>query len=64
MAITHHGRPVGVLLSSEELDRLGEYDRFVSSIREGLSDAEAGRVISDEELGERLDQAFGVLDPE
>lgn len=64
MAITQHGRPVGGLLSSEEFDRLGEHDRFVSSIREGLSDAEEGRLISDEELGERLDQAFGHLHPE
>jgi PHD/YefM family antitoxin component YafN of YafNO toxin-antitoxin module len=62
--ITQHGRPAGVLLAPEEYDRLREHDRFVSSVYEGLTDAEAGRTITDEALGERLDEAFGPLDPE
>ena len=64
VVITQHGRPAGVLVSPQEYDRLREHDRFVSSVHEGLADAEAGRMITDEELGERLDQAFGPLDPE
>ncbi|MFL6292509.1 MAG: hypothetical protein ACJ759_16570, partial [Thermoanaerobaculia bacterium] len=41
-----------------------ELERFLSAIREGLADAEAGRVIDDEELGAFLDEQFGPLDSE
>lgn len=64
VVITHHGRPAGVLLSPDEYDRLSERERFVHSIQEGLADAESGRVITDEELGQRLDHLFGPLEPE
>lgn len=59
VVITQHGRPAGVLLSPEEYDRLREHDRFLEAVREGLADAEAGRTISDEELGANLDELFG-----
>lgn len=61
VVITQHGRPAGVLLSPEEYDRLREHDRFLEAVREGLADAEAGRTISDEELGANLDELFGPL---
>jgi prevent-host-death family protein len=64
VVITHHGRPAGVLLSPEEYDRLREHDRFLEAVREGLADAEAGRTISDEELGASLDELFGPLEDE
>jgi predicted transcriptional regulator len=38
-----------------------ERDRFVEAVEEGLADAEAGRVISDEELGRYLDEHLGPL---
>lgn len=59
VVITQHGRPAGVLVSPEEYDRLRERDRFVESVHEGLADAEARRVITDDELGSRLDDLFG-----
>lgn len=62
VVITQHGRPAGVLMSPEEYDRLRERDRFVESVHAGLADAEAGRVLTDEELGTRLDDLFGPLD--
>lgn len=43
-------------------DPPGERDRFVEAVEAGLADAEAGRVISDEELGASLDEEFGPLD--
>lgn len=43
-------------------DPSGERDRFVEAVEEGLADAEAGRVISDEELGRDLDESFGPLE--
>lgn len=63
VVITQHGRPAGVLLPPEEYDRLRAHDRFISSVREGLAEAEAGRTIDDEELGRRLDETFGPLGP-
>jgi predicted transcriptional regulator len=44
------------------VDPSGERERFVEAVEEGLADAEAGRVISDEELGRLLDEEFGPLD--
>jgi len=64
LVITYHGRAAGVLVSPEDYDRLRERERFVESVHEGLADAEAGRVITDAELGERLDDLFGTLEPE
>ena len=61
VVITQHGRPAGVLLSPEEYDRLSEREHFARSVEKGLADAEAGRVITDEDLGKRLDDLFGPL---
>ena len=35
-----------------------EHDRFLAAVREGLADAEAGRVIEDEDLAAELDAEF------
>ncbi len=43
--------------------RLTEEGRFVAAVQEGLRDDEAGRVISHEELGRRLDARYGALVP-
>jgi len=43
-------------------DPSGERDRFVEAVEQGLADAEAGRVISDEELGRVLDEELGPLE--
>lgn len=64
VVITQHGRPAGVLVSPEEYDRLREHDRFLEAVHEGFADAEAGRTISDEELGASLDELFGPLEDE
>ena len=61
VVITQHGRPAGVLVSPGEYDRLRERERFVEAVHEGLADADAGRVITDEELGARLDDLFGPI---
>lgn len=44
-------------------DPRGERERFIEAVEEGLADAEAGRVISDEELGAWLDEELGPLEP-
>lgn len=45
-------------------DGLRERERFVESVQAGLADAEAGRVITNEELGAKLDSLFGPLGTE
>jgi prevent-host-death family protein len=62
IVITQHGRPAGVLVPTEDFDRLTERARFVAAIQQGLADSEAGRVISDEELGAELDRKYGAVE--
>jgi predicted transcriptional regulator len=47
-------------LEAEEYFR--ECERFHESIQTGLADAEAGRLVSDEDLGARLDDELGPPD--
>ncbi len=50
-----------MILSPEEFDRLTTQARFVAAVQGGLGDLDAGRVVSDEALGHRLDERFGAL---
>ena len=63
LVITQNGRPAAVLLTPEEFDRLSGREQFLSAVREGLADSEAGRVISDEDLTDELDRALGPMEP-
>jgi len=62
VVVTQSGKPAAVLLSPEEFDRLTARARFNAAVAEGLADAEAGRVVADEELDAQLDDALGKLD--
>ncbi len=57
--ITQNGKPAAVLITPDEFDRHRERDRFVSAVREGIADAEAGRSITDAELLKELEAEFG-----
>ncbi len=59
--ITQNGRPAAVILSPEEFDRLNYVERFRAAIREGLEDADAGRVVSDAKLSAALEEKLGKL---
>jgi prevent-host-death family protein len=59
MIITQKGKPAAVLLSPEEFDRLTYRERFRDAVQEGLADAEAGRVVSDRELGQAVERKLG-----
>jgi prevent-host-death family protein len=61
LIITQNGRAAAVMLTPEEFDRLSYRAHAIAAIQEGLDDLEAGRVLSDEELGRRLDARFGAL---
>ncbi|MDY7227711.1 type II toxin-antitoxin system Phd/YefM family antitoxin [Hyalangium rubrum] len=59
VVITQGGKPAAVLLAPEEFDQLAARARFLTAIDEGMADVEAGRVLSDEELGASLKEALG-----
>ncbi len=61
LVVTQNGKAAAVLLAPEEFDRLTNQARFIAAMQEGFDDLEAGRVISHEELGHRLDARFGAL---
>jgi prevent-host-death family protein len=64
IVITQNGRPAGVLLSPEQFDRLTERERFVTAVRDGLADAEAGRVLDDADLDAELARQLRNRDAE
>ncbi|MCZ2247132.1 MAG: type II toxin-antitoxin system Phd/YefM family antitoxin [Bacteroidia bacterium] len=61
LVVTQNGKAAAVMLAPEEFDRLTTQARFVAAVQEGLSDLDAGRVVSDDDLGRRLDARFGAL---
>jgi prevent-host-death family protein len=63
LVITLNGKPAAVIMSPREYDRLTYRARFVGAIEDGLADADAGRVISDEELGRTVEQRYGTAKP-
>ena len=61
IVVTQNGLPVGVIVPPEEYDRMSQRADFVEAVAAGLRDAEAGRVLSSEEVEEKLDRSFGHL---
>ncbi len=59
IVVTQNGKAAAVMLAPEEFDRLSAQARFVAAVHEGLGDLEAGHVVSNEDLGRRLDERFG-----
>lgn len=52
--VTQNGEAAAVMVSASEFDALLERAYVVDAIRAGLDDADAGRVISDAQLGRAL----------
>lgn len=61
LVITQNGRPACVVMSPEEFDRMTQRQAFLEAVGQGIADSQAGRIISNEELGERLDAELGPL---
>ncbi len=61
IVVTQNGKAAAVMLAPEDFDRLMTQARFVAAVQDGLSDLDAGRVVSDADLGRRLDARFGPL---
>jgi len=63
VVITQNGRPAAVLITPEEFDRMHERESFLAAVREGLADADAGRLVGDEEVERILGEEFGASEP-
>jgi prevent-host-death family protein len=57
VVVTQNGKPAGVLLSPKAFDDLTEQARFISAVKDGLADADAGRVVSHADV-KRLAKRF------
>lgn len=55
------GQPAAVLLSAEEFALVQEHRRFVVAIERGLSDVQAGRVASTDDVKRSLESEFGPI---
>lgn len=60
LVVTLNGKPAAVVMSPREYDRLAYEARFLKSVARGLADSAAGRVISSEELRDRVAARYGV----
>ena len=56
LIITQNGKPSGVLISPVEFDLLSEQNRFTQAVQNGLQDVEQGRVLTDAELENTLNE--------
>jgi len=61
VVVVQDGQPAAVLVGAEEFALLREHRRFVAAIEEGLADADAGRVLSTQELMRSLETEFGPI---
>ncbi len=61
VVVVQDGEPAAVLVGAEEFALLREHRRFVAAIEEGLADANAGRVLSTQDLMRSLETEFGPI---
>jgi prevent-host-death family protein len=61
VVVVQDGQPAAVLVDAEEFALLREHKRFVAAIEEGLADANAGRVLSTQDLKRSLETEFGPI---
>jgi prevent-host-death family protein len=61
VVVVQDGQPAAVLVGAEEFALLREHRRFVAAIEEGLADANAGRVLSTQDLMRSLETEFGPI---
>ncbi len=56
IVITQNGKPAGILISPAEYDHMREKELFIKSVKEGLVDADDGRVIAISKVKAELNQ--------
>jgi prevent-host-death family protein len=60
LVITQNGKPSAVVITPEEFDVLSERRRFIAAVEEGIRDAEAGRIVTTDELERELNERFNA----
>lgn len=63
LVITQNGKAAGVLLSPAEYDRLNERAHFHDAVRDGLADADEGRLRDHAEVVKRVRARAGGKPP-
>jgi prevent-host-death family protein len=61
VVVVHDGQPAAVIVDAEEFALLRGHRRFVAAVEEGLEDADAGRVLSTNELKKSLETELGPI---
>jgi prevent-host-death family protein len=61
VVVVQDGEPAAVLVGPEEFAALREHRRFLAAIDEGLADADAGRVLTTQDLKKSLEAEFGPI---
>ncbi len=56
LVITQNGHPAGVVLSPAEFDRLRERLELLSAVTKGIEQADAGQLLTVDEVRERIDE--------
>lgn len=56
--VTLNGKAAAVVMSPRAYDAMAYTARVAAAIHEGLEDADAGRVISDDELGRQIRRRY------
>jgi prevent-host-death family protein len=54
LVITQNGKAAAVLISPAEFDRLSEHARFMTAVKEGLADADAGQLRDHDDVVARM----------
>jgi len=61
VVVLQDGEPAAVLVGPEEFAALREHRRFLAAVEEGLADADAGRVLTTQDLRKSLEAEFGPI---
>lgn len=59
VVVTQHGKAAGIVLSPATYDALTEQARFLAAVQSGLADADAGQVVSSDDVLARVRKRHG-----
>ena len=64
LVITQNGKPAGVLLSPAAFDELSERQHLLAAVQEGMTDEQAGRSDTSEEVFDAIEQRIAAIEAE
>ncbi len=62
LVITQNGKPAGVLLSPVAFDELAEGQQFLAAVREGMTDEQAGRSHTTDEIFGAVERRIAAIE--